>query len=338
VLPTPKTLRQILIVEDILKEADERGRGARYYEFMLKGRYTFRRELTSEADIAEIQLTNPDFVETGRHPIRDEPITFISLENDMSRLPSTDPVKMAYECMKKFEFPQEPGSTKMGRLSKYVDDMGNSFPYQFYNLMRLSQRYYAADANRSWPIPEGRLAHDFVPTGGKDNNEERWLSFYEEMISVLSVNNHVPMDTMFDGINLYNWCFAQRRFYANFKAGTTPCEGMTEERAGLLEALGWRWMVDQTIMKQRENRKDDSWTIRCQRVAELKNEEGAEFDGVPSSTMFDGINLYKWCFSQRDFYVKFKAGTFPCGGMNEERAAQLESLEWNFIVGRDDEE
>jgi len=145
----------------------------------------------------------------------------------------------------------------------------------------------------------------------------------------------LPSGTMFDGIDLYGWCVNQRLSYIKFKAGTTPCGGMNEERAAQLEALQWNYIVGREDAKRL--RKDDSWTARCRKVAELKNEKGAEFDGIEKSIVFDGTNLRQWCNLQRQYYKNYQAGTTPCWGMNEERAGLLEALEWNYIVGRDDE-
>ena len=125
--------------------------------------------------------------------------------------------------------------------------MWNNLAKQINNLTRQCKREYMRrnGGESSWP-PTNITTTGCPPR--VENNELSWLSMYGCVSQLLEEGTAIKKscNIMHDGKSVYNWAKNCSKFYKYFQTGGTDRRklgGMTADRAALLEALDWPWIL-----------------------------------------------------------------------------------------------
>lgn len=229
---TPKALPHILARDLIVKTAIDSRKGMSLIKAQEEVNYHFMRVLSTQEDIDNVRNFKRSYVQVGVHHKTNEPFSFVTLLHDMEMRNNNDPIKMAYERAKEYEFPQAPAFNACGLLAIYVDTMGNSLPAQLINLNDQCEYEYSDVRKLPWPPA---IQHDFFAKLGKPGQDEKWMKKYALVLKL-------KCDPKKMSKKLMMWCGGQKHGLKKFRAGEYNDKGVTSERAALLEGMGWDYM------------------------------------------------------------------------------------------------
>ena len=179
---------------------------------------------------------------------------------------------------------------KFNLLKKYLDEFGE-FPifstvYKGVNLGNWcdTQRQIYKGNRR------GNLTKDKIDKLNSINfiwdiNNNYWNMYFDLLKKYLDEFGEFPTSsTVYKGVNLGNWCVAQRQIFA----GTKRTSILTKDKIDKLNSINFIWDIN-----------NNYWNMYFDLLKKYLDEFG-EFP--TSSTVYKGVNLGNWCNIQRQIY------------------------------------
>ena len=223
--------------------------------------------------------------------------------------------------------PQEAWGKMLERLVAFHAENGHAFVPQAYPQDRKLGRWVMTQRQkrRKGKLTAAqikaldRLNIDWSPFGSENFND-RWKSMLARLLAFCEQVGHCRVPAGWkDDPQLANWVGVQRR---QFKCGKLP-----QDRIQLLDSMGFDWVVIPREPRETglngASDSDYQWQIRFSELTVYKQEYGS--CRVPAGWS-PNAQLANWVGKQRRRYKQ--------GELSVERVRQLESIEFDWVVGK----